>query len=118
MPFYIAQMPFMEKLCPSGENTSWVQAWCRFTSWDLEGQAEKYGDKAIGMEEFCDHMNINAAWEFYHNNLKRRNKQISEGEEPSWDLESLECFKNSAIDDHGSERFWKYAEELHQWCKD
>lgn len=118
LPFYISQMSFMEKLCPSGENTDWVQAWCRFTSWDLEGQAEKYGDKAIGMKEFCDHMNINAAWESYHNNLRRRDKQISEGEEPSYDLESLEYFKNPVINDHGSERFWKYADELHQWCKD
>lgn len=118
LPFYIAQMPFMEKLCPSGENTDWVQAWCRFTSWDLEGQAEKYGNNDPGMIKFCKAMHVCAAWEHYQCCVTNDQKRIAAGKEPTYTQEDLDRLKATTIADYGGEKYWNYATELHQWCKD
>lgn len=117
LPYYLSQAKWMEWCCPDGENTSWVQTWNKFTIWDLEGQAELYGDKAPGMKEFVKHINIVAPWEFYMNNYNNRQRALAAGKEPSYSEESLETFKACTIQDYGGQKYWDYAIELHQWCK-
>ena len=75
MPYYLAQYPALEKVFPNGVDTKWIVAWNNFTKWDLEGQAEMYGDKAEHIEEFLKAMNSIYSSYCYQRNLYRSHQR-------------------------------------------
>ena len=56
LPYYAVQHPLLSDYFPDGENTEIIQKWCKLTEWDLEGQAEKYGNKVDNIEDFLSEL--------------------------------------------------------------
>ena len=67
-PYYLHNVDKLKFMFPDGEQTAWLQTWNKWTEWDLEGQAEKYGNKAEGLEKFLKELGV-----VYHAYMFQRN---------------------------------------------
>ena len=74
------------------QNADWMPAYRKLFEWDIEGQAEKNGDKAPEMEEFIDGMKeVFTAYEFQQTQMRSIKKHPE-----NYDDEHREYVKNYA----------------------